>query len=238
MALLLRADIDRPYGRQPVGRHILSRLASDLYFPRVPVFGYLRELEVFLDFLQKRGAKGHFFFRRCTLPGRQMLRRLDQEGHVVGLHLENSRSFDTFLSEKLHLERHIGHPIWAFSKHGSGGHRYGWHHYAPYEPERYTAWARQTGMKLFLGNAEDASLKPRMDPGGVLVFPGAFWLEPSWRDTIRFPVSWLQSEATISDVVLLLHPENVFESAELIEDLDKVLSTLPTHLVSSEGGTA
>ena len=34
MALIIRIDVDRPYGRQPVLRHVLSRLSSDLYFPQ------------------------------------------------------------------------------------------------------------------------------------------------------------------------------------------------------------
>ena len=41
------------------------------------------------------------------------------------------------------LERHIGRSVTAVSKHGSGGAKYGLHHYAPYEPDEYVEWAQQ-----------------------------------------------------------------------------------------------
>ena len=44
-------------------------------------------------------------------------------------------------------------------------HRYGRHHFAPYEPERYLPWAKQAGMKVFFGNLEDPRLQPVEDDG-------------------------------------------------------------------------
>ena len=45
MALIVRIDVDRPYGKHPGYRHVLSRLSSDLYFPRIESCGYLDELK-------------------------------------------------------------------------------------------------------------------------------------------------------------------------------------------------
>lgn len=233
MALILRIDVDRPYGRQPLFRHLLSRLASDLNLPRLPGFGYLRELEAFLDLLRTHRAAAHIFFRRCTLPGLQLLERLREERHVLGLHLEDSRSLATCTAEKNLLERHLGQPVLTLSKHGSGRHRYGWHHHVPYEPEKYVTWARQLGMRVFLGNLEDPTLPPVGASNGLLVYPSAFWLEPKWRDTTAFPVSWLMTEAQRRDVVLLVHPENVFASPTLVKELVWLLTSLPTRLLIS-----
>ncbi len=64
-------------------------------------------------------------------------------GHEIGLHLENSRSLDTFREEIRIVEEHCEKKVRAVSKHGSGGAKFGFHHYAPYEPEKYIDWSSQ-----------------------------------------------------------------------------------------------
>jgi hypothetical protein len=232
MALIIRIDVDRPYGRAPVARHILSRVSSDFYFPRIAAFGYLTELDTMLRCLNDAGAPAYVFFRRCTLPSKGILQLIEAGRHELGLHLENSRSFATFLDEKHVLEDYVGHTIRAISKHGSGGAKFGWHHYAPYEPEKYIAWARRASMRLFLGNLEDPSLDPDSSNHLLTVFPSAFWLEPSWRDTVRFPVDWLAEHARYRDVVLLVHPENVLADAGLTATFRALIKTLPSRILS------
>ncbi len=231
MALLIRIDVDRPYGKHPLPRHLLSRLGSDAWFPRIAAFGYLRELMDLLRILDEYKARAYVFFRRCTLPSKPIMRLLQQGRHEIGLHLEDSRSFATFAKEKLNLEKHVGYTIRAVSKHGSGGARYGWHHYAPYEPDRYMQWARRSSMRLFLGNLENPSLRPSSQDGGLVAYPSAFWLEPNWRDVERFPVEWLLAEGKKSDVVLLVHPENVLESPGLTQDFRRILASVKTKLL-------
>ena len=231
MALIVRIDVDRPFGRGPFLRHALSRLASDIYFPRVESFGYLRELKIILQMLNGVRARAYIFFRRCTLPSESILHLIEAGGHEIGLHLENSRSFDSFANEKSMLERHIGRPVVAVSKHGSGKARYGFHHYAPYEPGNYIHWAQQSGMKLFLGNLEDPSIRPSEDETGFLAYPSAFWLEPAWRDIRRFTIDWLCTQANVLDIVLLIHPENVLAEPSLSEDLKRLLRSLDTRML-------
>jgi hypothetical protein len=231
MALIVRIDVDRPYGKHPALRHLLSRLSSDLWFPKISGLGYLAELNWMLRTLNDRQARAYVFFRRCTLPSPNILELLRQGGHVSGLHLENSRSFATFSSEKALIERHLGAPVLAVSKHGSGKARYGCRHYAPYEPAKYVEWARRAGMKLLLGNLEDPSLEPERLDGDFVSFPSAFWLEPSWRDTKTFSIDWLISRARIYDTVLLVHPENVLESAELTRSFKDLLGALETRIL-------
>jgi hypothetical protein len=231
MPLIIRIDVDRPYGKHNRVRHILSRLSSDAYLPTMECFGYLRELGEILRLLNERQAPAHVFFRQCTLPSSRILALLHEGGHQIGLHLENSRSFATFAEEKRVLEDHVGKPVRAFSKHGSGGARYGRRHYAPYEPEKYLEWAQKARLKAFFGNLEDPTIPAARGDDGFVAFPSAFWLEPHWRDTRAFPCSWLHAEAQKRDVVLLIHPENVIESRELTEQFSFLTRELESRLV-------
>lgn len=230
MALVIRIDVDRPYGKSPMPRHILSRLSSDLYFPKVAGFGFLNELGTMLNWLNEARARAHVFFRRCTLPSRSILNLLDAGDHEIGLHLENSRSLTTFLEEIHIVESHIGRRVRAVSKHGSGGAKYGFHHYAPYEPEKYAEWAQQASMQLFLGNLEDPALGPTRVGSNLLVFPSAFWLEPSWRDTRKFTIDWLLDHARFRDIVLLVHPENVLSDPKLVADFKRLTHALESRV--------
>lgn len=231
MALIIRIDVDRPYGKSPLYRHLLSRLSSDVYFPRIETFGYLKELKIVLHMLNSRGARAHVFFRRCTLPSKAILGLLNAGRHTIGLHLENSRSLENFKMEKEILEQHIGEKIFIFSKHGSGNVKYGYHHYAPYEPDEYVEWARRAHMKVFLGNLEDPSIRPIIDKEGLFFYPAAFWLETHWRNTRLFTVDWLISKAKIFDIVVLIHPENVIETPGLIDEFIRLVECLETKIV-------
>jgi hypothetical protein len=111
----------------------------------------------------------------------------------------------------------LGRKVQEFSKHGSGRLHLGRYHYAPYEPERYIPWARRAGMRVFFGNLEDPEIQP-VEEDELLYFPSAFWLEPFWRDTTKFPIEWLLREAQERDVVMLMHPDNVTSSAEIMKE--------------------
>jgi hypothetical protein len=232
MALIVRIDVDRPYGKSPFLRHVFSRIGSDIYFPKIEAFGYLDELKVILQMLNEAKAPAHIFFRRCTLPTKSILELIDAGGHEIGLHLENSRSFETFSNEKMMLERYIGRPVTSVSKHGSGKYKYGFHHYAPYEPDKYVQWAQRSGMQVFLGNLEDPTMRPLEGETDLQVYPAAFWLEPSWRDTQKFPIEWLLDNAASKDIVLLMHPDNVLAEPSLTRDLERLLASLDTRLLT------
>ena len=236
MALIVRIDVDRPYGKEGLVRHVASRVSSDYYLPRMEWLRYLEELKTILRILQANGRKAYVFFRKCTYPSAEVLDLMRRGNHQFGLHLENSRSAETFNEELASLERHLGFRITAFSKHGSGRLHLGRHHYAPYEPERYLPWARNAGMRLFLGNQENPELRP-VEEDGLLCFPSAFWLEPQWRDKQKFPIEWLLQEARRRNVVMLLHADNVTADPEImrefrlaIEKLESVIyPELPTQ---------
>ena len=231
MALIIRIDVDRPYGRSPLHRHVCSRVSSDFYLPRIEALGYLSELKTMLQWLNEASAQAYVFFRQCTLPSASVRQLLDAGRHEIGLHLEDSRSYETFHGEKLALESHLGRAVTSMSKHGSGGARFGRRHHAPYEPEKYLDWAGRSRMNVLFGNLEDPTLQPAPNRG-VQFFPSAFWLEPHWRDANSFPVDWLRKNAVNRDVVMLVHPENVMASAELAGDFRKLIGELDTAILS------
>lgn len=230
MALIVRIDVDRPYGKRPVFRHLLSRLSTDLYFPAVEAFGYLRELKEMLALMNSYNARGYVFFRLCTLPSKSVLNLIVEGRHEIGLHLEDSRTIRGFLHEKDVLEHRIEKPVTAVSKHGSGERRYGRRHYSPYEPEKYLGWAEEVGVELLLGNLQDPSLDP-LTRGACVFYPSAFWLEPSWRDTEKFSLDWLLDAAEKSDVVMLVHPENVLEDRHLTDQFLRVIRSAESKIL-------
>ncbi len=233
MAIVLRLDIDRPYGRNPFIRHVLSRFASDWDMGRIPGIPYLADLVRMLRVLNQKQARAFIFFRRCTYPSPEVLSLIAEGGHRIGLHLEDSRSYESFDAELRSLREYVGQPVLALSKHGSGTEKYGRHHYAPYEPERYIDWATRAQMTLFLGNLEDPAMPARQTGSGLRVFDAAFWLEPFWRDTRRFTVDWLQARAETQDLVMLVHPENVYADPSLTDDFNRILSSCKTTLLST-----
>ena len=137
----------------------------------------------------------------------------------------------SFVEEKKLLERHVEREVRIFSKHGSGGRKYGRTHFAPYEPEKYQEWAESLGMSVFLGNREDPTISSFTTASGLRVFPSAFWLEPAWRDTGRFPIEWLINAASENDIVVLLHPENVLADPVLTGDLVRLVRAVETRVL-------
>ena len=233
MALIVRIDVDRPYGKEGLVRHVASRVSSDYYLPRMDWLRYLDELKTILRILNANGRSSHVFFRKCTYPTPEVCALMEEGGHQFGLHLENSRSFETFTEERQSLERMLGRRVVGFSKHGSGVLHLGRHHYAPYEPDKYLQWGKDAGMEYFLGNLENPEPGPTQD-GGLLSYPSAFWLEPHWRDKKKFPIEWLLREAKHRDVVMLIHPDNVTSSPEIMREFVLAVEQLETTILAPD----
>jgi hypothetical protein len=183
----------------------------------------LKYLNTFIKYLNNNSVQGIFFFRKCTLPTKELLDLLHAGKHVIGLHLENSRSADTFKSEVEIIENSINEKVEVFSKHGSGKHKYGYYHYPYYEPEKYLKWGSQLGMKIFYGNLEDPSISSLYTNEGLLFFPSAFWLEHHWRNTALYNINWLIRESELRDVVLLIHVENIIANNVFFNELELII---------------
>ncbi len=230
MAVIIRIDVDRAYGKKSKVKQLLSRIASDFYFPKIQVLGYLSDLATILEALNEHKVRAYVFVRKCTLPSISILKQIQSGRHILGLHLENSRSFETFQEELVFLETYLGRKVFAFSKHGSGVHRYGRRHHPPYKPEHYIEWGKKMGMKLFFGNGENSEWVDFIDQQ-LHIFPAAYWLEPYWRDVSKYNYQWLSREAHKRDIILLLHPDNITADKYLFEEFLLILKSLPTRIL-------
>lgn len=226
MPLIVRIDVDRPFGKQNLSRRVLSRVSSELYFPPIERLKYLDDLKVILRLLNENKIRSYIFFRKCTKPSRSILELIRNGNHSIGLHLENSRSFADFDHELKYLENYSKIKIITFSKHGSGKHKYGLHHYPPYEPQKYIEWGNRTGMKIFFGNDNDPTLVD-FNIKKLHIFPSAFWLEPQWRNCKKFNFKWLEKEAIKRDLVLLFHPDNITADNYLFRKLQYIINRIP-----------
>jgi hypothetical protein len=222
MAVILRIDVDSPYGKKNLFHHFFSRLTSDFDLPPILMLPYLEYLYKFIKYLNSKSIRGYFFFRKCTLPTNEVLKVLREGGHIIGLHLENSRSLNTFKNEVEFIENSIKAKVEVFSKHGSGKHKYGYHHYPSYEPDKYLKWGLQLGMKIFYGNLENPDISSSYTSEGLLYFPAVFWLEHHWRDTRSFDINWLIRESKIRDIVLLIHVENLLINKVYLDELELI----------------
>jgi hypothetical protein len=223
MAVILRIDVDSTYGKKNLLTHVFSRLTSDFNLPPIMRLPYLEYLDNFIKYLNDKSIQSYFFFRKCTLPTEELLINLRAGGHVVGLHLENSRSLDTFNSEVRIIENTIKSKIDVFSKHGSGKYKYGYYHYPSYEPGKYIKWGKYLGLKTFFGNLEDPTISSYYTDEGLLFFPAAFWLEHHWRDIKIFDINWLIRESKIRDIVVLIHVENLLDNKVYFDELDYII---------------
>jgi hypothetical protein len=224
MSLILRIDVDSPYGKKNPLIHLCSRLASDFDLPPYSMLPYLKYLNDFINYLNSKSIQGYFFFRRCTLPRDETIKLLKIGRHIPGHHIEDSRSFETFQNELDIIEKSIKSKIEVFSKHGSGKFKYGINHHPLYEPEKYLEWGSKVGMKIFYGNLENPEFTSTITTNNILFFPSAYWLEPHWRDTKSFNSDWLIKESKKRDIVLLIHVENVFNNPVLFGELEVILA--------------
>jgi|ERR1039457_4226028 hypothetical protein len=223
MSVILRIDVDSSYGKKNLLNHLFSRLTSDFDLPPIMRLKYLEYLSNFIKYLNDKSIQGIFFFRKCTLPTKELLKDIQAGGHVVGLHLENSRSFETFKNEVEIIENSINSKVEVFSKHGSGIYKYGYYHYPSYEPEKYLKWGLNLGLKTFFGNLEDSTISSYYTDEGLLFFPSAFWLEHHWRDINSFDINWLIRESKIRDIVVLIHVENILNNKLYSDELDLII---------------
>ncbi len=107
MPLVLRVDVDKPYGRLTIKEKVLSKVREDLWLPAIPSLGYLSHLKTFLLFLKEGKIKSHIYFRKCTLPPKIWFDESLLDGHMLGLHAENTRNFETFKKELEEVQAHF-----------------------------------------------------------------------------------------------------------------------------------
>lgn len=223
MPLILRVDVDKPYGRHTFPRKVLSKLVEDYVHNLPPQKGYLSHLKTFIRYCNTHGVKGHFFHRLCTSPDSETLALYAAGGHRFGLHLENSRSRDHLKNEMDQLRKRCHREdISTFSKHGSGQQKLGKFHYAPYEPELYKKWAEELGYQFHSGNGTaevPAALEAKNGFHEQL-----FWMEPYYRYPGFNRLDSLIKYAKTGDGVILIHPCNYLADTDTAADFRKLVS--------------
>lgn len=213
MPFVLRVDVDKPYGRKNLATKIASKLLEDYWFPRfIARRFYLAHLKRFLEYCNAMGIKGHIYHRLCTVPNETIVKLLTEGGHKLGFHAENTRSYDSFFKELTDFTNKVASAqVDSFTKHGSGELKLGKHHYAPYEPEKYKAWAATSGIAFYFGNGICMQKSDFNSVDGF--YPSMFWIEPEYRGGEFKSISDIISIAKESRVIVLIHPSNYDASA-------------------------
>ena len=206
MGIILRVDVDKPYGNHPLVRKIASKIVED-FLPNFKIkIGYLSHLKEFILYCNNNGVVGTFFHRICTNPDIETINLLKSGGHIIGLHLENSISELSFFDEINILKSLTGTNIDFFSKHGSGVFKLGKFHFPKYEPDLYKKWA--SNYKLFFPSGNGIPEKPSDLKAIDGYFENVFWLEPNYRNKKFNTLDELITLSKKEDVVVLIHPCN------------------------------
>src|ERR1035438_3758167 len=94
MPLILRVDVDKPYGNSNLFTKIVSKLTEDYYFPKINSL-YLEHIADFIELCNSNNIRGYFYHRQCTIPNKKIIKMLMDGKHKYGLHAENTKSFET-----------------------------------------------------------------------------------------------------------------------------------------------
>ena len=213
MALILRLDVDKPYGHHTLIRRVASKIVENSIIPP-PQIGYLSHLTTTLEILDQYQIKAILYFRRCSVPTPSSLEAIRKSGHQIGWHAENTMSIESLRDELEFAKTKLGN-LHSFSKHGSGEKKLGYHHYFPYEPEKYIHWSKTLGVKFPFGNGVAKKKPDQMND----FFPDMFWIEKNYRSDEYNSIQKLVEDSKQSDIVVISHPENIVTSKQCRDDL-------------------
>lgn len=233
MSLIIRIDVDRAYGAKNILFKTLSYLSSSLpYFPKIPFFGYLNDLKVFLKYLNKNNVSAKIFFRMCSLPDKKTLKLIKKRNHEICWHAENTKDFYSFKKEFDIIKNSFkDYKIKTFSKHGSGHlHRtklkkFGYFHDPIYDLERFLEFGSKIGLKEFYGNQEIPSLDYKKYKH-LRYVKGCFWINPEYRNLEKYDINWILENSKKHDIVLLIHPSNWISNKKISQDFKKIIDNL------------
>jgi hypothetical protein len=215
MALILRVDVDKPYGHSNLFYKLISKISEDFWFPTLS-FIYLFHLENFLQYCNANEVKGIFYHRMCTLPSKKIKKLILEGKHKIGFHAENTRNLDTFSGELNLFKAKLNDlECISFSKHGSGVYKLGRFHYPPYEEEKYLDWSKYLHIKFPFGNGI-AEKNEDFDSVNDF-FDKMFWIEPEYRSKKLNKIEDIIEIAKHKDVPVLIHPCN-FYSHKMVRD--------------------
>jgi len=224
MAIIARIDIDSPFGWQNLFRKTLSRIHLDYhsFSFRYTKLGYLSHVKLVADALIDRDIPVFWFFQYPTRPSKKYARMLLDNGHEIGIHVVQDKTYSLFDKERNRFQKKVGVQVKGFTKHGSGDLKLSRNHDQVYDPDKLLKFAKKSNLSYFWGNGEDPSLEREMRDG-VEYFPGAYWLCESYRDTEKHTFDWMLQESSKRDIVVLFHPINILLDANIREQFQKIL---------------
>jgi len=220
MPLILRVDVDKPYGRSNIINKVKSKLVEDYWFPKSDFLNYLYHVEEFIEYCNSQNVVGYFYFRNCTIPNEKVKKLLIEGNHKIGFHAEDTRNFNSFNSELNEFKKNSNLTIDSFTKHGSGNYKLGKNHYPPYEPDVYLDWANSIKLDLFFGNGICRNLKDLLPINGF--YPYMFWIERDYRDNNFNKLSQIIDYSIDNVIPILIHPCN-FNASKIVKDDFKLL---------------
>lgn len=233
MALILRVDVDKPYGSSTFFQKVISKLREDYWFPVIHRLPYLHAVETFLEFCNSRNVSGILHFRNCTIPSSNVMRLLGEGSHVLGFHAENTRTFATFSEELKSFRTQVKtSAVPIFSKHGSGYHKLGKNHHAAYEPDKYIEWAAKCSIKYPFGNGIASSPTDFESQDGF--YPKMFWIEREHQSPNFKTLEEVVEIAKHRTVPILIHPENFCSTKVVRKDFEMLIDLAKSAQVNWE----
>ncbi|MHA2243696.1 MAG: hypothetical protein ACXADY_01875 [Candidatus Hodarchaeales archaeon] len=228
MPIILRIDVDNPYGWNSFRRKTLNYIAINFRrFPsRFSTLGYLDHAKELFLTLKEAKVPATWFFRVQTKPNQQFQKELLSTGHEIAFHAERTSNLEEFQEDLNILSQNPSNPILGFSKHGSGEIKLSKYHTPNYNLNSLVNLGQQAGLKYFSGNDELPDLEPGQK-NDMLVFPGTFWLNEDYRDISKYSIEWFIKKALSGEtVVVLTHPFMWFFSRKERKDLNTVLESI------------
>jgi hypothetical protein len=232
MSIILRVDVDKPYGNSNFLRKICSKLEEDyVSFRILNSKKYLTHLIGFLEFCNTNKVPSILYFRHCTIPNKKVLDLIKIGGHKIGLHAENTRSFETFKNElSLFRKKLNSEKVDSFSKHGSGNLKLGKYHYPPFEPQKYLEWSKSLDIRYISGN--DIAEKKEELFAANNYFSRIFWIEREYRSKDFFDLKKVVDAAKENDIVVLIHPCNFDSTKAVLDDFIELIRLAKMENVS------
>jgi hypothetical protein len=231
MPLILRLDIDKPYGRATLQEKLLSKACEDITEFKVESLGFLDHLPGFFDLLDRSHISSYVYFRNCSSPKRDLQKRLEESGSVIAFHAENTRSEESFLSELHRFSALVERDVRHFSKHGSGEYKLGKNHYPIYEEDKYRLWAEKNNLKYFFGNGM-VSASSRFERSSF--YSDMFWVEPHYRETSVFNLDWIEKNVEEKIIPIITHPENIYADENTGEEFKNLIERFGNQFITPE----
>ena len=220
MPLILRIDVDKPYGHHNFRAKIASKISENYFNVNWFMSDYLMPLKKLLINLNQHEISAFIYFRHCTLPDDQVFKLMDSGGHHLGIHSENTKSEESFLEELKIFKEKTGRQALSFTKHGSGVKKLGKNHYPKYEENKYLEWSNRH-LNFYFGNG--ILNNKNISNSTESFFPNMFWIHRDYRDKNFSKISSLIKKAKTENICLIVHPSNFYTYDFIKDDLKNII---------------